>query len=86
MPYPVPDPMPEPVVDDPVPALNPPAYRPNDPEGVAALPAELVAQLRDLRTGGRTIEAVQLLRDHTGMELYEASRLIMGLDTSFPTT
>lgn len=50
------------------------------PTGVDALPADLVARLRELRTGGRTIEAVELLREHTGMELYEASRLVIGLD------
>lgn len=50
------------------------------PTGVDALPADLVAQLRELRTGGRTIEAVELLRDRTGMELYEASQLVIGLN------
>lgn len=48
--------------------------------GVDDLAPELVARLRELRGGGRTVEAVELLREETGMELYEASRLIIGLD------
>lgn len=40
---------------------------------------EVVAQVTELKNTGRMVDAIDMLRDATGMELYEASQYIRKL-------
>lgn len=49
----------------------------SDDEALNSLPPAMREQVVELRRRGRMIEAIDLLRDHAGMELYDASQLVL---------
>lgn len=64
----------------PVPAPPPsPPPTPVDPENITVSP-DLHARVEVLRKTGKTVEAIDLLREETGMELYPASRYVLAIE------
>lgn len=74
----------------PVPTIPPPPPRPPtppqtppqtpvDPNTITVSP-DLRARVEVLRKSGKTVEAIGLLREETGMELYPASRYVLAIE------
>ncbi len=69
----------------PVPTIPPPPppppmpATPVDPNDITVSP-DLRARVEVLRKSGKTVEAIGVLREETGMELYPASRYVLAIE------
>lgn len=66
----------------PVPTIPPPPKPPTppvDPNNITVSP-DLRARVEVLRKSGKTVEAIGVLREETGMELYPASRYVLAIE------